>query len=232
MSSIALIPTKSKSRRLPGKNTKCLAGIPLFLHSVRVALQVDLFDTVYVSSDSPAILDIAEKNGASGLLRTPDLCRDDIPNFRVLQHHLVELRALGNSIDVITLLQPTSPFRDSSNLSHMLTHFSSEARADSLITTKSAPRLRGVVMHDRWVPNINSSFSDGRIQSNSNFSEFTGHVVMLRPHKTLDHDTLLGNYILNYPLPDSWPDIDIDTPLDWHLAEAYVEYHKSSSLVN
>jgi CMP-N-acetylneuraminic acid synthetase len=225
MRTVALIPAKSVSHRLPGKNLKPLAGMPLFLHSVNLALRAGVFDAVYVSSDAADILALADQSGAIGLPRPPALCDDTATNFLVLRHHVAEWRAAGDEVDIITLLQPTTPFRTAEPLGAMLKRLVADAEADSLVTVARASRLRGCVEDGCWRPDGEAQPGGGRIQALRELHEFTGHVVMLRPARTLDRGSLLGERILAEPLPAEWPDIDIDTPEDWRVAEAFAHFH-------
>lgn len=230
MRAVAVIPAKSVSRRLPGKNLKPLAGTPLFLHSVRDALRTGVFDAVYVSSDARDILDLAVQSGAIGLSRPPALCTDAATNFLVLRHHVSEWRAAGDDVDTIALLQPTTPFRGAEPLRAMLARFTADAEADSLVTVARASRLRGGVKDGCWLPDSDAQTGCVRIQAKRELHEFTGHVVMLRPARTLDCGSLLGGRILAAPLPAEWPDIDIDTPEDWRIAEAFAHYLASGPI--
>jgi CMP-N-acetylneuraminic acid synthetase len=76
---------KGTSRRLPGKNLKPFNGKPTFLWNVEKCLQI--FDRVYVSSDSDEILRIAQAVGAIPILRDESLC-GDVPDIPVFQHAL------------------------------------------------------------------------------------------------------------------------------------------------
>ena len=61
----------------------------------------------------------------------------------------------------------------------------------------------------------------GRLQNADVWQEATGHAILLRPKMTLDKGTLLGEFVRAEPLLVDWDDIDIDTPCDWDLAQAY-----------
>lgn len=74
---------KENSNRLPGKNTKDFDGKPMFVWNLLKC--VDIFDVVYVSSDSQSILNIARLHGAKGIERGPELC-GDCPDIPVYQH--------------------------------------------------------------------------------------------------------------------------------------------------
>jgi CMP-N-acetylneuraminic acid synthetase len=220
---LALIPAKAHSRRLPGKNIKPLAGQPLFVHGVRVALAATEIDQVYVSSDSPEILAMVSDEGVGGLLRPPRLCTDDATNFQVMCHHLSEWRKAGQEPDILVLLQPTTPFRTAQGLDTIIRRFAADLDADSAITVVSTARVHGRLEAGYWVPEQSATTPFCRMQADGNRLEATGHAILLRPRVTLDHGSLLGERILPELLPTGWLDIDIDTSSDWELAQAYAK---------
>lgn len=217
----ALIPAKAHSRRLPDKNLKMLAGLPLFMHSVQLALSVAAIDVVYVSSDAKSVLDLTTDAGAQGLQRPSEFCTDETTNFQVMCHHLAQLRVKGQEPDVIVLLQPTTPFRQANALAEFIQRFVEDQKADSLITVRRTARPRGRLEQGYWMRETSSMNHGGRLQTADVWHEATGHAILLRPKRTLDKGTLLGEFVRAEPLPVDWADIDIDTPCDWDLAQAY-----------
>lgn len=81
----ALILAKSKSNRLPGKNSLDFKGKPMFVENIKKCIRI--FDKVYVSSDSQVILDQARAAGAIPIWRPQKLC-GDTPNIPVYRHAL------------------------------------------------------------------------------------------------------------------------------------------------
>lgn len=61
---IAVIIARGGSKRIPNKNIKDFLGKPIIFYPINIALKSNLFDGVYVSSDSKQIKDIASKFGA------------------------------------------------------------------------------------------------------------------------------------------------------------------------
>ena len=79
---IALIPARSGSKRLPGKNIKLLNGVPLIAYTIKSALDSNLFTEIIVSTDSQEIADIAIQWGASvPALRPPEYASDTSPDI-------------------------------------------------------------------------------------------------------------------------------------------------------
>ncbi len=64
MKTIAFIPVKGSSERVPSKNTKLLNGIPLFIYNLQklVEIKEDWFvDEVFLDTESDEIVRLAEK---------------------------------------------------------------------------------------------------------------------------------------------------------------------------
>ena len=61
---VAIIPARAGSQRIPGKNVRMLAGHPLLAYSIAAALQSGVCDRVLVSTDSLEIAKIALDYGA------------------------------------------------------------------------------------------------------------------------------------------------------------------------
>jgi CMP-N-acetylneuraminic acid synthetase len=99
---LTLVPARGGSKRIPRKNLRPLAGIPLLLWTL---LPFQQFNPV-VSSDDREILDLAARYGFAWVERPPELATDDASSAAVA-HHAME--HCGD--DSVMLLQPTSPFR-------------------------------------------------------------------------------------------------------------------------
>ena len=57
---VALIPARSGSKRVPGKNIRPLAGHPVLGYTIRAAVDSGVFADVIVSTDSEAYADVAQ----------------------------------------------------------------------------------------------------------------------------------------------------------------------------
>lgn len=112
MSVIGIIPARSGSKRLPGKNIKPLLGRPL-LYWTALAARCPFLDRLVVSTDSPEIGHYADSIGLSVISRPAELAQDDTPTLPVIQH---ALREAEDTLDLtiypwVMILQPTSPLR-------------------------------------------------------------------------------------------------------------------------
>lgn len=109
---VGLIPARSGSKRLPGKNLRALAGKPLVAWTIEFARKCSALSHVILSTDDPKIAAVAERYG----LQVPDLrpetlARDETTAMEVVLFEIEKLRRGGARFDALMLLQPTTPFR-------------------------------------------------------------------------------------------------------------------------
>lgn len=113
-----LIPARSGSKRIPGKNIKELNGVPLLAHSILTAQelkQMGIIENIWVSSDDPEYLDIAGEYGAIIHLRRQVAAQDNSLDFDVITDWLPVSRA-----DLIVYLRPTTPRRSASKVAEAI----------------------------------------------------------------------------------------------------------------
>src|SRR5262245_19232512 len=104
---LALIPARAGSKGIPHKNIRPLAGRPLIQYIIEAARAALTIGRTIVSTDSPAISELACRLGAEApFLRPAGLAQDDTPTLPVVQHALAWLEeAEGYQPDILVLLQ-------------------------------------------------------------------------------------------------------------------------------
>ena len=111
MKSIAIIPARGGSKRIPRKNIKNFLGKPIISYSLDAALQSKLFDEVMVSTDDEEILNIALENGAKvPFLRSKKNAGDLASTYDVLEEVILEYKKNDKKFDYICCIYPTAPF--------------------------------------------------------------------------------------------------------------------------
>lgn len=91
---VAIIPARGGSRRIPMKNIKPFHGKPILAYSIEAAVATNLFDRVYVSTDSAPIGILAQRLGATPLWRPHELARDEVGTQEVARHALAVLQGV------------------------------------------------------------------------------------------------------------------------------------------
>jgi pseudaminic acid cytidylyltransferase len=109
---IAIIPARGGSKRIPRKNIKQFAGLPMIAHAIRAARECGVCDRVIVSTDDEEIAAIAREHGAeTPFLRPPELANDYAGTMEVVQHAIATLDTEENCCpQYVCCLYATAPF--------------------------------------------------------------------------------------------------------------------------
>lgn len=108
--SIALIPARGGSKRIPRKNIKNFHGKPLIAYSIEVAKASNLFDDIVVSTDDKEIAMIAKEYGADVIMRPDELADDYTGTEDVVTHAIEYLEEDGKKFDFLCTIYATAPF--------------------------------------------------------------------------------------------------------------------------
>ena len=114
MKIIAMIPARYSASRFPGKLMKKLGGKPVIVRTYEAAIQANLFDEVYVVTDSDIIFNTIIKADGKALMSTKEHeCGSD----RIAE-------AVENlTVDIVVNVQGDEPFIDTVSLSKLITAF-------------------------------------------------------------------------------------------------------------
>lgn len=117
MSSLAIIPARGGSKRIPRKNIRNFLGKPIIAYSIEAALGSGLFDDVMVSTDDEEIALIAKQYGATvPFLRSKVASDDFATTAQVLEEVLENYSKEDIRFDYACCIYPTAPFITSSIL--------------------------------------------------------------------------------------------------------------------
>lgn len=233
MTCVAGIFARGGSKGLPNKNIKVFHGKPLIAWSIQCALSISRIDRVLVSTDSPEIAEIALKYGAEvPFLRPESLSTDDSPELLSWQHFLNYIKVDQMSLpDVFVSLPVTSPLREPSDVEKCLDVFKS-GKHDAVITVADASRNPFFNMVKETSPTTVKLFAElpkavYRRQDAPKVYDVTTVAYIADPNFVLNNISLFdGNLgFVNIPRERS---IDIDTQLDFKIAEMLFTYLKSN----
>src|ERR1041384_7656100 len=88
---LAVSPARGGSKRIPRKNIRPFAGVPMLVRAIRTAQASGLFERVIVSTDDDEIAALAREAGAEVPFRRPaELADDHAPTVPVIAHALRE----------------------------------------------------------------------------------------------------------------------------------------------
>ena len=149
---LAVIPARGGSKGIPHKNIKPLCGVPLVAYGIASAVGSEIFEDVYVSSDSEEILDVGALYGAEPVLRPPEMAADLSASEDAMIHALRHYETKHGTLPYgIALIQCTCPFRKASHIKEAYDIWL-ESGADSIMSVTETPAH----FHPAWQKVINS----------------------------------------------------------------------------
>jgi len=224
VSTVAIIPAKMTSVRLPKKNIADLGGYPLLYYSIRAARLATNVDMVFLTSEDTEVLKLGEQYGAQPILRPEELAWPHVTNEKVTMHALETIQSrLSVNPEFIVLLQPTHPFRRPQDIDRGIDLMKGNLGADCLFTVIPAGELRGRIESGRFIP----EFALPRDKSKeAKMYRNTGSFYIFRPERTLLRGKLFGDYILPFILERPEFEIDINEFRDLDLARFMLEMYR------
>ncbi|QES56275.1 hypothetical protein DEJ51_20600 [Streptomyces venezuelae] len=131
---LAVIPARGGSKGVPGKNLAEVAGTPLVARAVLACRAAPTVTDVVVSTDSEAIAEAARTAGADVIARPAAISGDTASSEAAVLHALAAFEELHSlTVDVVLLVQCTSPFLATSDVESVAVAVASGA-ADSALT--------------------------------------------------------------------------------------------------
>lgn len=138
---LCVIPARSGSKGLPGKNIKKLLGKPLIAYTIEHAKESKYIDRIIVSTDDLTIAAIAKRYGAEiPFLRPKALARDSAGTVDVLLHAMDLMEKKESfTFDILVLLHATTPLRTPDDIDNCI-DLLVDKNADSVFSVTESHR--------------------------------------------------------------------------------------------
>lgn len=221
MKPLVIIPARGGSKGVPGKNIRPLAGKPLLHYTIEAARAVAPDSAICVSTDDPAIAQCACEVGLDvPFMRPAELAADNAGTYPVLLHALDFYHAAGYDPDIVILLQPTSPFRTGQHLREALSLY--DPSLDMVVSVRPARTNPYLNCYEESADGtLHISKGSGDIlcrQDAPQCWEYNGAIYIINPDSLRKGPLSSFERRVKYPMSEI-DSVDIDTPLDWQLAE-------------
>ena len=217
---LAIIPARSGSKRLPGKNIRPLGGQPLIAWTIKAALLSGVFRYVLVSTDDPETARISKELGALvPWLRPSELSSDTANSIDVILH---AVENLDIKFEHVVLLQPTSPFRTTNTIKKAVEKYLS-SKHPSLVSVSSAkthPDLCYQLDHNNRIIRYCSDkiLLPSRSQDLASVFQVNGALYLSSISYLRKYKTFLGPDAVGFVIESLNECIDIDDVSDWQFA--------------
>lgn len=222
---VAIIPARGGSKRIPGKNVKPLLGVPLLQRTVRMLRHSQLFDHIIISTDDDRIMQVARDAGAEAPFRRPAPLADDFaPTAPVIAHAIEQIEETTGPVGNVCCVYPAAVFVTADDLRRGLARLEeSDAEVVMSATTFDFPiqralrRLADGSAEMIWPENRLARSQDLEEAYHDAGQFYWGR----REHWITRPGAAKGK--VHLLLMPRWRVQDIDTPEDWERAELLVE---------
>jgi CMP-N,N'-diacetyllegionaminic acid synthase len=230
MSVLAVIPARGGSKGIKKKNLKEIAGKPLVAWMIEAAKTTPTVDAVEVSSDDSEIGHFAGQV-ASVTWRPKEISGDMAPSELAVLHALEAFRMSVFDIDVVLMLQPTSPLTLPEDIEGVLEALEQPAGTEGTLQYDSAFSVTPFdkfLWHDmgvqKGVVGINHDGSRPREMRQQRHGQFleNGAIYAMRTKAFLKAKNRFCGYSNTYVMPKE-RSIEIDDMADFVMAEALLE---------
>lgn len=130
MKSACFIPIKSNSERVPGKNLRNLNGRKLYQYICENAKKAEVFDAIYVDTNSEEVASYAESIGLIVIERKPELAKDTANGNDLLVYQY----QLYPNYDYYFQLFATAPYLQPASIKACFDRLTSSTTYDSCFT--------------------------------------------------------------------------------------------------
>lgn len=221
---VVVIPARGGSKGIPKKNLIDFCGKPLVSWTIKQALSVKTISTVWVSSDSKEILDIAKHLGANIILRPKSLSSDTATSESTWSHALSVIEEETDAIDIIIGLQPTSPVRESKDIENAIKIFK-ESKYDSLFSASKIDDFNLWHKKREKLTSLNYDYKNrGRRQDHTKQYVENGSIYIFKPQILKKFNNRLGGKI-GISLMEFWKSFQIDSLKDIEFCETLMKHY-------
>jgi CMP-N-acetylneuraminic acid synthetase len=206
----AVIPVRGGSERVKNKNLRPFADSTLLAIKIGQLLQVKELDAVYVSSEDPAMLALAQELGAIPVERDPYYATSVVPMSEVYAYMANQLSA-----EHVLLTHCTSPLSGADVYRRCIEAYrNGMGRHDSLTTVAD---VKDFLYQDGKPLNFDPA-KKPRSQDLPDILKLT-HVVSIAPREMVTRTKEWFGPQVQFVKLDATESFDIDTPLDFEIAE-------------
>jgi CMP-N,N'-diacetyllegionaminic acid synthase len=219
MNIVAIILARGGSKGIPRKNIKLFGGKPLIVWSIEQAQNTPGIHSVWVSSDDPEILAIAERHEAAGIVRPPEISGDQATSESGWLHAIDFIEKTGEKCELVIGLQPTSPLREPKDIQNGIeifirdnldSLFSGAELGDFFIWALDCDHKLGSVNYDYRHRKRRQDLAAQYVEN--------GSFYIFKPETLRKYHNRLGGKI-GIALMELWKSFELDSLENWRMCE-------------
>lgn len=218
MKTTAVIPVRKGSQRVPDKNLRPFAGTTLLENKIKSLLQVPEIDEIVVNTNSEAAIEFVEIEYADTKVRAQrreEYYASSQCSGSEFFKHLGEV----TDTDIFIYAPCTSPFVKPETVSKCIKQFIEHPEYDCLATVSSIKEFM-------WLDGKAINYDPQHAPNSQNLPDIVAlnfGVTVVKREALIANSNIIGKNP-QFVLTSDIEAIDIDTPLDFYIAEQI--YHK------
>jgi N-acylneuraminate cytidylyltransferase len=208
---VAIIPARSGSKSIRGKNLSNLGGYPLLAYSVIAAKLSKRIDRVLLSTDSEEYAELGKRYGAEApFLRPAEFSTDQSSDREFMVHAMEWMRDREGSLPEFWVhLRPTTPLRNPAHLDEAVALLKDRSEATALRSAHPSPESPF-----KWFRRDEHGYLTALATDDTNLDRFNlprqayptvfvpdGYVDVVRSSFVLNSRLLHGDRVLGYESP-------------------------------
>ncbi|MBK9109317.1 MAG: acylneuraminate cytidylyltransferase family protein [Saprospiraceae bacterium] len=234
---LAIIPARSGSKRLPGKNLRYLGAKTLVQYAMDAALESKSLSKIILSSDADVILELSLAYGPQicAIKRPEQISQDDSPAIEYVEHALQEMTMLGHSFpDYVVIIQPSSPFTKGIDIDACIEAME-KLNADCAASVREIefdlhPSKLKCIQEGKLIPYFENEADKMARHLLQKVYVRNGSVYVSRM-QLIQSGSILNNSCAAYIMPPE-RSLDINDALDWEFAEFMMNKQTINKLNN
>lgn len=221
---VAIIPVRTGSKRLPGKNIRDFHGVPMFVRTARTVKQSDVFDELIISTESDEVRQIAGEHGFEiESLRPERLATDEARLIDLCEYYLDDC-SLKRDFDIFSLILATNPLLKTEHLQGGWETIQRDGTR-GVVSVKPYPKSPFFMLTTNQEGELVRFMEESL---GKRHEEFEQAYMDAGSFYFYDIESFLEHLVWIYPGVEPYElgrdeSVDIDTPLDLELADFFFQ---------
>lgn len=220
MTAIAYLPARGGSKRIPAKNIREFAGVPILGRTIKIVEETGVFQRIIVSTDDSHVASVAKNFGAEVIERPRELADDHTGLLGVVQGQLGQVAGQTSSDHVIACVLPTAVLMAADNLrtavsrvQNLMSEFVVAIGQFSYPIQRALRVQMSGNVEMAWPENYFARSQDLELMYHDAGQFYVGSTTAWLRRKTMFENPTFGLVV------DDNRVMDIDTEMDWVRAE-------------
>ena len=222
---LCILQVRGGSKGVPKKNIRKVNGKPLMTWTIESAKKSNVFDSIWVSSDSDEIIEVGRKEEVNTIKRPEELSGDEVLSVDSLHWAVGEIEKLkGTTYDYVVELPVVCPLRNETHIKEAVEKLITTG-ADSVIsvtqmTDKHPVRMKRIT-DDDLIEDFCSEYPEGDAGRRQDLEPCyirNGGIYSMKRDTLMNERTRHGKISRPYVMEDKYS-VNIDNEMDLKLAE-------------